>query len=220
VFLPARPRIEEAQLGDLEGLIVGTAEGLPPKRRRDIVGVTLQLLADAGFSSLTFSGIASRSGIATATIERVWSSKQDLVIDALRETLMLRPIPDTGSFAGDCDAFLTDLTTTMSDPRIVPVIAGLVGESARDPALAKLLRARLLEPRRAAIHTMIARGISRGELPPDTSVDLLSDVLIAPVFHRLLITGEPVTPELGHQLASAITHRLAPAQPEASGGAG
>ncbi len=90
------------------------------------------------------------------------------------------------------------------------MIGRLVGEAAEDEELAVALRERLIGPRREAVRTMVRHTMDRGELPPDTRVDLLVDVLIGPLFHRLLITGEPVTPALGRELAQVVAqHALA-----------
>ncbi|HEY3725239.1 MAG TPA: DHA2 family efflux MFS transporter permease subunit [Acidimicrobiia bacterium] len=208
IFLPSRPEARTAALTDLDELIVGAAQRLPAAERRSVARATLGMLADAGFSSLTYNGIAARSGLATATIERNWTSKVDLVVGALEAMLIEQPVPDTGSFARDCDLFLTDLATSLSTPEAGPVIGRLIGEAAEDPDLTSALRERLIGPRREAVRTMVRRAIDRGELPTATRVDLLVDVLIGPLFHRLLITGEPVTPELGHELARTVAEHL------------
>jgi AcrR family transcriptional regulator len=208
IFLPARPAARAAPLHDLDELIVGTAQRLPAADRRSVGRATLGLLADAGFSSLTYNGIAARSGLATATIERTWTSKVDLVVTALESMLSEELVPDTGSFAGDSERFLTELATSLSTPQAGAVIGRLIGEAAEDEELAVALRERLIGPRREAVRTMVRRAIDRGELPPDTRVDLLVDVLIGPLFHRLLITGEPVTPDLGRELATVVSEHL------------
>ena len=76
------------------------AQDLPTDagRDRDLLGATLQLLTEAGFSSLNFHGVASRAGISTGAIERDWNSKLDLVIAALDAAFAEHPVPDTGSF--------------------------------------------------------------------------------------------------------------------------
>ena len=213
IFLPSRAEARTAPLTDLDDLIVGAAQRLPAAERRSVARATLGMLADAGFSSLTYNGIAARSGLATATIQRNWTSKVDLVVGALEAMLTERPVPDTGSFARDCDLFLTDLATSLSTPEAGPVIGRLIGEAAEDPDLTSALRERLIGPRRDAVRTMVRRAIDRGELPAGTRVDLLVDVLIGPLFHRLLITGEPVTPALGHELARTVAAHLLAGEP-------
>jgi hypothetical protein len=45
-----------------------------------------------------------------------------------------------------------------------------------------------LDERRRPIRTVIERAIARGELGPDTDVQLVGDLLIAPLLYRWLVT--------------------------------
>ncbi|HEY4332223.1 MAG TPA: MFS transporter, partial [Ilumatobacteraceae bacterium] len=102
VYLPSRaaePVTTGVDAFDrVEGLVVGAAQNLPPEvvNRRSLATATLGLLADAGMSSLTFNGIASKSGISTATMERYWTSRVDAVVDSIRQVFEDHPVPETG----------------------------------------------------------------------------------------------------------------------------
>jgi hypothetical protein len=50
----------------------------------------------------------------------------------------------------------------------------------------------------------IERAVDRGDLPPDVDRDLLIDLLVAPLFYRALITGEPVERDLPRKLADLL----------------
>jgi EmrB/QacA subfamily drug resistance transporter len=198
-FLPARPaRSEHADLIDLTDVVHQTAQDLsgrdvrPDPSRPAIAGVVLRCLAEAGFSSLSFHGVATRGGVSTATIERNWTSKVDLVLDSLRLAFAEHPVPDTGSLAGDCRAYLDDVGAALGTREARIVVAGLIGDAARDPELAAMLRERLIAPRRRELGAMVQRGIGRGEVAPSVDPDVLVDTLIAPVYHRTLVTGDAV----------------------------
>ena len=81
------------------------------------LGATLELLADAGMSSLTYNGIATRSGISTATLERYWGSRVDAVTDAIDEICRAQPIPDTGDLAADLGRICTTSARSSPPPR-------------------------------------------------------------------------------------------------------
>ncbi len=198
VFLPARPvraRSDVEGLGDLGDLVVRGARGLPDSvsPRADVLGATLEILAGAGFCSLNFHGVASQAGISAGSIERTWNSKLDLVVDALGAAIAEHPVPDTGSFRGDCRTYLRQTAESLGTAGARTVIAGLVGDSARDAELAASFRDRLIGPRHAALVTMVSRASSRGELSSDVDADVLVDTLVGPLYHRLLITGEPIS---------------------------
>jgi EmrB/QacA subfamily drug resistance transporter len=211
VFLPARPittRSDVEELGDLGQLVVRGARALPtrPARDRDLLGITLQLLTEAGFSSLSFHGIASRAGISTGTIEREWNSKLDLVIAALTTAFAEHPIPDTGSFRADCRAYLRETAEGLATPGSRPLIADLLGDSARDQAMTATFRRRLIEPRHRAVTTMVNRAIARHELAPDVDASLIVDTLVGPLYHRLLITGAPISAEVADEIVDVVLH--------------
>ena len=96
----------------------------------------LELLAEAGFSSFTFHGVATRSGVSTKTLERYWGSRIDMVVDAVTVQLAEYPIPDTGSFSGDAVEFLYEVADGLTDPENVRITGELIAQGARDPALA------------------------------------------------------------------------------------
>jgi AcrR family transcriptional regulator len=207
VFLPSRPLVPGDEFGDIHGAVVQTAKRLPSDgRRRDVAGAVFQLLAEAGFSSLTFNGVATRSGLSTATLERYWGSRIDIVVDAVRMQTAAYPVPDTGSFRNDADAFLCNVSDGLSDANNVQVIGQLVAAATRDEALADALRTRLLGPRRIALMEMIDRGVERGELAADTDRAVLADMLVGPLYHRALVSGEPVDHDVAHRLVAAVMH--------------
>ena len=41
---------------------------------------------------------------------------------------------------------------------------------------------------------MLRRAVERGELPGDTDIGVMSGMLVGPIFHRLMITQEPLSP--------------------------
>jgi AcrR family transcriptional regulator len=214
-FLPARPaRHQATELGDLggrSGAVEGAAQDLPPEvqvrqnpARPAIAGTVMRLLCEAGFSSLSFSGVATRAGVSTATLERYWTSKVDLVVDAVGQAFAEHPVPDTGDLAEDCRAYLADVSLALSTPDTRIVVAGLIDDAARDPELAAILRDQLIAPRRAALHHMVQRGIDRGELSRGVDPDLVVDALIAPIYHRILVTGEPVDRPVTDQIVALV----------------
>jgi EmrB/QacA subfamily drug resistance transporter len=215
VFLPSRPLVPGDELDDIGDAVVVAAQRLPADgRRRDVTGAVFQLLAEAGFSSLTFNGVATRSGVSTATLGRYWGSRIDMVVDAVRVQTAEVTIPDTGSFRVDAEHLLATMADALSDPANVQVVSQLTAAAARDPALAEALRTRFLAPRRAALGAMIERGMERGELPADTDRSVLADLLVAPIYHRALISGDPLDHDLARRIVDAVMGR-APQAPSA-----
>jgi AcrR family transcriptional regulator len=206
VFLPARPVVADEGLEDIQHAVVTAARRLPSDGRRRVSGVVFQLLAEAGFSSLTFNGVATRSGVSTATLERSWGSRIDMVVDAVRAQTAAVPIPDSGSFRTDAERYLDEVSEMLGDPQTIQVIGQLIASGARDAELADALRTRLLMPRRVALVAMIDRGVERGELAPDTDREILADMLVAPLYHRALVSGQPIDDDVTHRIVEAVMH--------------
>jgi len=210
VFLPARPTVEVDDERELQPLVVSTARNLPTVPA-GVLDSALSLLSEAGFASLNFSGVATRAGVSTATIERLWSSKLDLVTSVVQRLQAQVVIPDSGSLRRDCEEFVANVAAMLSAPEAAPVVANLVGEGGRDAELADALRSRLVAPRRAQVLQMLAAGRARGELAADADLGLLADLLVGPLYYRVLVTGEPIGAELAHEIVdSVLGARLSP----------
>jgi hypothetical protein len=90
------------------------------------------------------------------------------------------------------------------------VIADLVGGSARDPELTAEFRARLIEPRHRALMTMVDRAVARNELEPGIDAAVLVDTMVGPLYHRLLITGEEITPAVADEIVDLVLQGAVP----------
>ena len=171
---------------------------------------TVDLLVEDGYAGLTMSGVAQRAGVSTATLYRRWRSKLDLVVDVLAMRAEESPVPDTGTFEGDCRAMLQTLVDKARTTPTTPIMAGLVGEIGRNRELASALRANLIAPRRQALKEVFRRAQARRELHADIDVSLAADLLFGPLYHRLLVTGEPVTPRVADKLCDLVVKALSP----------
>jgi AcrR family transcriptional regulator len=195
IFLPSRP-IEAIAEPGLEDIVVRAAQNLPADavndERRGIGQAILELLADGGMSSLTFNGIATRSGVSTATVRRYWGSRVDAVIDSLSDVFAQHPIPATGDAHHDLESYLTDEQRILATPRGRAVIASLAAAAANDPELDAELRDRLVRPLRARFLDRLEHARASGELDGTIDLDLAADLLAGPVYYRALITGEAV----------------------------
>ncbi|HMC53276.1 MAG TPA: TetR/AcrR family transcriptional regulator [Acidimicrobiales bacterium] len=197
-----------------------TTPGLPGRPRsteadQAIRAATLDLLARDGYANLTMSGVAGAAGVSTATLYRRWRSKLELVVGVLRAHVEERPIPNTGSLAGDCRALLHGQVEAVLTSPSAAVMAGLVGELARNAELADAFRATLVQPRRHELHEMLDRAATRGELRPDVDYDVVADLLYGPLHNRRFITGQVIAFALADELAELVLRAIA-AEPQPS----
>lgn len=87
------------------------------------------------------------------------------------------------------------------------LVAGVVGEAARNPELAESFRA--FWQRRRAVAATLVRDVVGATLVAD-ELDLLLDRLLAPLYYRLLLTQEPITDEFLWGLVTEIPWTIGP----------
>jgi AcrR family transcriptional regulator len=159
-----------------------------------ILDATLALLAEVGFSSLTVEGVAARAGVGKATIYRRWPSKVPLVVEAFGGLPAFEEA-DTGSLVGDLKAMLRAYLELFNETPLATVLPALASERAHDPALAALFNP-VLRQRRSPLMNVLERARARGEVPPDTDLELAADLIVGPIAVRLFFTGRRIQPKL------------------------
>ena len=183
----------------------GNRHGRSEAARRSVLQAADNLLVERGFAQLTIEGIAARAGVAKQTIYRWWPSKTDVLLEAFAEDAAedLTP-PDTGDLAADLRIQLSRLAEFLTSSDAGAVFRALAGQAQHDAELAARLRAELLSGLRARQRVPLERAVERGQLPPDTDLDLLLDRLVGPIYYRVLVTGEPVPPDYTDRLVAAL----------------
>jgi AcrR family transcriptional regulator len=176
------------------------------KAREAILAAATDILPARGLDAASMDEIAERAGVSKATIYRWWPTKQALALDALyREWDTSGPAPrDTGSLRSDLLALIRPWLRRVRERPYGRVIAALITEAQTDPAFAQQYRGRFLEPRRERARPIIARAIERGELPPDTDVELALDLLYGPLYHRLLQGHAPLSRRYVSELVDTV----------------
>ncbi|MDM2161937.1 TetR-like C-terminal domain-containing protein [Mycobacteroides abscessus] len=72
------------------------------------------------------------------------------------------------------------------------VFRALIGQSQHDGQLADDFRGRYLREQQARDQIPIARAVARGELPAGVDVAHVAEQLVAPLYYRVIVTGETV----------------------------
>ncbi len=152
--------------------------------------------------------MAERAGVGKTTIYRRWSSKEELVRAAVEAFVEGIAIPNSGSVRADLLALEREAVSVYRGKpgRLMP---GLVSAMARYPELAGTVREDFLRSRRAALATVLRRGIERGEIREDADLELALDCLGGPLFYRLLVTGGPLDDALAEGVVDVMLQGLA-----------
>ena len=174
--------------------IPGRGRPRDPALDERILEELLDLLGTHGYARLTLDELAGRSGVAKTTILRRWPSKAAVAAAAVeRLALQSVDVPDSGILRDDIHALLQSAVDTFARGR-GQFMPRLVREAGHHPEIADLLKT-VLHTRRQAYRKVLALAIARGELSPSVDQELLIDLLIGPMWLRLLLTHDPITAE-------------------------
>ena len=174
---------------------VETAPAQPGRKRdhsRDaaILDATLDVLAEVGASHLTMDMVAARAGAGKATIYRRWTSKPDLVIDAIahmkRNQVDIERLPDTDSLRGDLLGLFKPQSIEEGE-RKLKIMAGLASLLSQDPALADAANAAVVQPWAEAHMALMQRAVERGEIPASADIGTLSQIIPSMAAYRTLV---------------------------------
>lgn len=149
-------------------------------------------LGEVGYDALTMEGVAARAHTGKAALYRRWSSKEELVVEALQ--CMLPPCgdaPDTGSVRDDLVELLTSMAATVSTPAGSAVQAMMSNQQC-GPEMAHTVHNQVLAPRKAMMLGALQRGAARGEVRPDAVTRLIAEVGPALIIQHLLTDGPPI----------------------------
>ena len=158
---------------------------------RAILDAARELLIEEGFTRLRLEHVASRAGVGKATIYRRWASKEELAQELLAG--LAGPhiaIADVGDTRAELLAAVVNPMRALTDTPFGPVIRALLSQIAINPTLGDPFRATVVHGRRTEIARVIARGIARGDLRPDADPEVATELLVGPVYFRLMFGGE------------------------------
>jgi AcrR family transcriptional regulator len=171
----------------------------PPGRRgrprsdevhRKILDAARDLLTEEGFADLRLEHVAARAGVGKATIYRRWDSKEALAAELLAE--LAGPhiaVEDRGNTRQELLAAVVNPMRAVTETSFGPVIRALLSQIAINPTLGDPFRASVVQARRDEIARVVRRGIARGDLRPDADVDIATELLVGPVYFRLMFGG-------------------------------
>jgi AcrR family transcriptional regulator len=169
---------------------------------RAILAAAVEALLEDGYAGMSIEGVAARAGVGKATIYRRWPSKAELAVEAMRTRACASvPMVDTGDLRFDLVELLRHLLEAMRGVDGT-LLSTVMAERVRHPELAEQLDRSLISERRAFVRRLVEQGRERGDLPPDTDVELVADVGFAVLWHRLSMAQAPLTDDLPERIVA------------------
>jgi AcrR family transcriptional regulator len=182
----------------------GNRHGRSEQARQAVLEAADDLLVERGLAGVTIEGIAARAGVAKQTIYRWWDSKSDILLEALiADAHEHFTIPGHANLDRDLRDHLGQLTVFLTASHAGAVFCALAGQAQQDPALRARFQAEVVAPQRERDQAPFRLASERGELPGNTDIGLAADMVAGPVYYRVLITRERVTPHFTDALVDS-----------------
>ncbi len=189
-----------------------TRNGRGAATEQAILQATRELLVEGGVQHLTIEGVAARSGVAKTTIYRRYRDKDDLALSVVLDMVEQVILPELENTRAELVQFVSGAVDQLGSTLMGRVMQGLVSDLAIDPDLASAFQERVVSVRDAEVSRLIARGIERGDLAADTDEVTAHELLIAPVYYRLLLSGDPLDHAFAERIVDATMRAFAPSR--------
>lgn len=162
-------------------------------REAEILEAALEMLASVGYDRLTMDAVAQAAKASKATLYRRWDTKAELVVDALSRAKGAPQVAatDTGSLRGDLVAVACH-HGGINDEMVLRVMSSIMTALQHDKEFADAFHERFLSVKIQQVREIYQRAQGRGEIAPDTDLELLAPTLSAVILHRAFVLRLPV----------------------------
>lgn len=194
-----------AQSGEVPEPAEHAVGGRRARAERQILDATREVLVERGVHGLTVEGVARRAGTAKTTIYRRYRSRTDLALAVLLDMVdEVAAQPDVGDTTAELIALVDRTVELLSSTLMGQVMQGLVSEIAADAQLAQEYRERVVNRRLHDVRRLVERGIDRGDLRPDLDAEMVTDLLLGPIYYRFFLSGAPLDETFGKRLVTTL----------------
>jgi AcrR family transcriptional regulator len=177
--------------------------GRTARVREAVLRAAGDALADKGIGGLDLAEVARLAGVGKTTVYRRWGTVPGLVADMLAEMAESSlPRARTGALDTDLAALAALILKTLTDERQGPLFKAVIAAAASDPHTAAALH-RFYRVRIDEWSPCVTEAVDRGDLPKGTDPDEVVRALSAPLYYRLLVTGDPLDQAAAARAAAA-----------------
>ncbi|HAR53561.1 TetR-like C-terminal domain-containing protein [Roseovarius nubinhibens] len=148
----------------------------------------LGLVRARGYGKVSIAAIVAAAGVARQTLYNRWSSKAELVLDAVFEEVgryAAAPIGDDGTGAAEqLEAFLIQVFAHLEEDG--ETLRAIIAAAQEDADFQRLFRERFVLPREAMVTDLLRRAQARGEIGPARDPEMLSAMIHGAFWYRML----------------------------------
>ena len=160
------------------------------RTRARVIETALDLIRRSGPSAITYSALADASGVGRATIYRHWPTLDDLFADLIQEAQSFNSIDVTGDLRADLQEALKMLTVALSSQEGQIGLVAMLERALWDPEMRRLAD---LADAHSPVVQVLSRAITDGRLPPSRDPRADAALLVGPLIHRALVSGQNIS---------------------------
>jgi len=186
-------------------MTVGTIRpgGRTARVRTAVLRAAADALVEHGFDRLDLADVARRAEVGKTTVYRRWGTTAGLVADLLEDMAeQSSPRTDNGSLAEDLRANARLVQSTLTDSRQGPLFRAVIVAATCDARAAEALH-RFYAVRIAEWAPCVEQAVQREEVPAGTDAAEVIRAVSAPLYYRLLISGDALDQAAADRAAAA-----------------
>ncbi|MGV0741740.1 TetR/AcrR family transcriptional regulator [Mycolicibacterium sp. XJ870] len=168
------------------GKTAGAGRPRDPRIDAAILRATADLLVEIGYSNVTMAAVADRAQTTKTALYRRWSSKAELVHEAVFPAAPSALASPAGDIAADVRAMIGAARDVFTSPVVRAALPGLVADVAADAELNERVMGRFTGMF-AAVRARIVDGVARGEVHADVDPDRLVEIIGGATMLRMLL---------------------------------
>ncbi|MEV0612757.1 TetR/AcrR family transcriptional regulator [Nonomuraea sp. NPDC050404] len=167
-----------------------------PETDTTILRAALELFIERGVEGTSMEQIAKRAGVGKLTVYRRWSTKEDLIAQAVERTVSADLVPspaDVRDLAPQdiIDGALKAAAEMTASPAFRALVARMMGAAVSHPRLMAVYWEHHILPRRELAVALLRRAQQDGTVAADADLDVLIDMMAGAVTWRVLQPDPP-----------------------------
>jgi AcrR family transcriptional regulator len=185
--------------------------GRPPSKiaRRKALAAAYDILMADGFGRISIDAVAARSGVSKPTIYRNWANASEIAMAALMEGHPDLADRQHGSLHHELNRQIEDIVQAFATTRGRQIALALAAADP-DSEMTRAFRNRIVLSGREAGRQLLEEAVMRGEIQEPSDIEVILDMIYAPIFYRLLVGHLPLDTGFAEALVAKAVAILNP----------
>ncbi|MDX6295837.1 MAG: hypothetical protein QOH50_4949 [Kribbellaceae bacterium] len=150
-----------------------------------VLAAARRLLVERGYAATTIDLIATTAGVSRPAVYRRWSSKAQLVHEALFPDL--GPEPQADEFVAEITRLCRGAMRMYGDAAVRESIPGLLNDLRSDGRMRRVLSDRLEATARSQLAERVGDAVAGGAVRPGVSADTIMDVIAGGAWYAVCV---------------------------------